>query len=239
MRNVWALAGRELLSLFCSAMAYVVLCGFLLITGVLALVTGTFSPGQPATLVNVFRFTPLVLAFIVPAITMRTISEEYRTGTIEPLMTTPVSDTQVVAGKYLGTLLFYVVLLASTLAYVAIMMVFGSPDLGAMAAAYVGLLLVGMAFLAVGMFASALSRNQIVAWMIAAIPLMVFVWFAGVLSQRTEGQWRDALRTVDIGWHSQRFLTGQVTSESVVFFLAVAAYFLFLAIKVVESRRWR
>ncbi len=237
MRNISAITNRELLSLFCSPVAYIVIAGFLLITGVLAM--DAFQPGQPATLRVVFGFAPYVLAIIVPAIVMRTISEEYRSGTIEALMTTPLSDTELVLGKFLASLIFYVIMLATTVAYYVLMAIYGNPDLGASLAAYLGLLLVGIAFIAVGVFASSLTSNQIVAWMIAAVPLIVFVWFSGFIVGKAEGWLREVFRRIDINWHVSQFNRGLVGTESVIFFLGTAILFLFLAVKVVESRRWR
>ena len=237
MRNTVAIMQRELLSLFFSPIGYIVVTGFLLITGVL--VMDSFGPGKPATLRSVFGFTPYVLTFIVPAIAMRTISEEYRSGTIETLMTAPVSDVQMVVGKYLAALVFYVIMLVGTLIYLILMMIFGSPDMGASFCSYLGLLLVGMAFTAFGVFASSLTRNQIVAWIVGAVPLILFVWFAGFIVDRTEGWVRDAFQQVNVVRHLDQFNRGLVTLEGVVFFVGTAALFLFLTTKVVESHRWR
>lgn len=237
MGKITAVMQRELLALFCSPVAYIVIAGFLLITGVLAM--EAFQPGRPATLRVVFGFAPYVLAIVVPAISMRAISEEYRSGTIEALMTTPVSDAQVVLGKYLASLAFYLIMLATTLVYLVLMLAFGAPDLGAALASYVGLALLGAAFVAVGIFASSLTRNQIVAWMVAAVPLIMFVWFSGFLVGRLEGVWRNAFQRVDINWHLDLFNRGSIATDSVVFFLGTAVLFVFLAVKVVESRRWR
>lgn len=237
MRNVAAIFNRELLALFCSPVAYVVLAGFLLITGILA--SNAFQSGGTASLRVVFALSPYVLALIIPAITMRLISEEYRSGTIEALMTAPVTDGQMVLGKYLAALVFYALMLAATLVYLALMLVFGNPDLGAALSAYVGLLLMGTMFVAVGIFGSSLTSNQIVAWMVAAVPLIVLVWFAGFFSGWVEGWWREVFRAIDIRLMLDQTNRGLLTTETVAFFLGLAAYFLFLSVKVVESRRWR
>ncbi|MFQ5807891.1 MAG: ABC transporter permease [Phycisphaerae bacterium] len=239
MRNTVAIMQRELLSLFFSPIGYIVIAGFLLITGVIVLVTDSFSPGRPATLRNVFDFTPYVLTIIIPAISMRTISEEYRSGTIETLITAPVSDTQFVIGKYLAALVFYTIMLAGTLVYLVLMIIFGNPDVGASLAAYLGLLLIGVAFTAFGVFTSSLTRNQIVAWMLGMVPLMLFVWFAAFIVRIGEGGLRKVFQQINVLRHLDQFNRGLVTAESVVFFLATAALFLFLTVKVVESRRWR
>jgi ABC-2 type transport system permease protein len=230
---------RELLSLFFSPIGYIVAAGFLLITGFIVLVTGAFGPGKPATLRGVFEFTPYVLTIIIPAIAMRAISEEYRSGTIETLTTAPVSDAQFVVGKYLAALIFYAIMLAGTLVYLVLMAIFGNPDIGASLASYLGLFLLGVAFLAFSVFTSSLTKNQIVAWMLGMAPLMLFVWFASYIVQKTQGLMRQVCQQINIMRHLDQFNRGLLTTESVVFFLAVAALFLFLTVKVVESRRWR
>jgi ABC-2 type transport system permease protein len=216
-----------------------VITGFLLLTGLLVLMTGSFAPGQPATLRNFFSFTPYVLAFIIPALTMRMISEEYRSGTIETLMTAPVSDAAMVLGKYLASLAFYLVMLGCTLVYLVVMKMFGNPDMGATLASYLGLLLLGASFLGFGLFTSSLTKNQVVAWMLATVPLMLLVWFAAFITTRTEGWLRDVLQYINIERHLDTFNRGLVTIEGVVFFAATAALFVFLSVKVVESKRWR
>lgn len=239
MRNTVAIMQRELMSLFFSPIGYIVIAGFLLLTGVIVLATDTIAPGAPATLRNVFDFTPYVLTIIIPAICMRTISEEYRTGTIETLMTAPLSDAQMVLGKYLAAVTFYALMLAGTVVYLVIMALFGNPDWGASLSSYVGLLLLGMAFAAYGVFSSSLTANQIVAWMIGMIPLMLFVWFASFVVANAEGLTRDIAQTINVRRHLDQFNRGLIMGESVLFFLATAAFFLFATVKVVESKRWR
>lgn len=239
MRNVVAIMQRELGSLFYSPIGYTVICGFLLLTGVIMAGLGNFGPGKPATLRSIFEFTPYVLAFLVPAITMRSISEEYRSGTIESLMTAPITDAQMVLGKFIAAVCFYAIMLGATLIYLIVLWKYGNPDIGASLTAYLGLLLAGVAFVGFGIFASSLTRNQIVAWMIGAIPLVLFVWFAAWLVQKSEGTSREILQRVNILRHLDQFNRGLIGVESVVFFLGVAAVFVFLAVKVVESKRWR
>ncbi len=239
MRNALAIMQRELLSLFFSPIGYIVIAGFLLLTGVIVLVTESLAPGKPATLRQFFQFTPYVLTIIIPAITMRTIAEEYRSGSIEALMTAPVSDAQMVLGKYLASTIFYAIMLAGTLVYLAVMLLYGSPDLGASLSSYLGLLLIGVSFCAFGVFTSCLTRNQIVAWMAATIPLMLFVWFAQYIVSVASGGLREAFQRANVVRHLDQFNRGLITLESVVFFLTTAALFIFLSVKVVESRRWR
>jgi len=239
MRNTVAIMQRELLSLFFSPIGYIVIAGFLLLTGIIVLVTDSFGPGKPATLRAVFDFTPYVLTIIIPAITMRAISEEYRNGTIESLMTAPVSDSELVLGKFAAAVVFYAIMLGATLVYLVMMAMFGNPDVGASLSSYLGLFLLGVAFLGVGIFTSSLTSNQIVAWIVGCVPLMLFVWFAGFIVGRVHGGLRSVLQRVNVMRHLDQFNRGLVTTESVVFLVGTAVLFVFLAIKVVESRRWR
>ncbi len=239
MRTLTAITQRELLSLFCSPIGYIVMAGFWLVTGVLVWATGAFEPGQPATLRDVFFWTPFVLTIILPALSMRSISEEYRTGTIETLMTAPVSDTQVVLGKYLASLVFYALMLGGTFIYLVLLAAFSDPDWGSVVSAYLGLLLVGMFFAAFGLFASSLTHNQIVAWILGAVPLILLAWFAFFVVGRVEGWLREVLQQINVMGRFGDFARGQVELDAIVFFLAAAVLFLFLTVKVVESRRWR
>lgn len=239
MRNVTAIMQRELLSLFCSPIGYIVIAGFLLITGLLVWVTGSFEPGRPASLRELLHFIPFVLTVIIPAITMRAISEEYRTGTIESISTAPVSDTQFVMGKFLAVFAFYLVMVACTLAYLVMMAIFGNPDIGASLSTYVGLVLVGLLFTTFGLFASSLTNNQIVAWVLGAVPLLLLtalaLWIVGV----SEGWVRTAAEQINFMGKFEQFARGSISTGGLVYFLGAAAFFLFLTVKVVESRRWR
>ncbi len=239
MRNMCAIMQRELLSLFCSPIGYIVIAGFLLITGVSVLWTGSFAPGKPATLRDVFFWTPWVLTVIVPAISMRALSDEYRSGTIETLMTAPLSDLQMVLGKYFASLIFYVIMLTPTLAYLLLMELYGNPDWGASLAAYVGLLLIGAMFTAFGLFASSLTRNQVVAWILGWVPLLLFACLAFFVVGQVQGWLRLVFQQVNVIGRFDEFSRGLITTDGLVFFLGTAALFLFLTVKVVESRRWR
>jgi ABC-2 type transport system permease protein len=234
-----AIMQRELLSLFCSPIAYIVIAGFWLITGVLVWVSATFEPGKPAMLRDVFWWTPLVLTIIIPAISMRTICEEYRSGTIETLMTAPLTDGQMVLGKYLASLVFYLIMITGTLVYMVLMEIYGDPDWGAALAAYLGLVLVGVFFTAFGVFASSLTRNQIVAWILGFVPLLLFAWLAYYVADRPEGWMRQVLQQINVMGRFGEFARGQVKTDAIAYFLVLGGLFLFLSVKVVESRRWR
>lgn len=239
MRNVTAIMQRELLSMFCSPIGYIVISGFLLITGLLVWATQSFEPGKPASMRELLRLAPFVLTVIIPAITMRSISEEYRTGTIESVSTAPVADSQFVVGKFFAVVVFYAIMVLCTLVYLVMMELFGNPDWGASMAAYVGLLLLGLLFAAFGLFASSLTNNQIVAWILGAVPLLLLSALAFWIVENNRGWLRSAAQQINFMGRFEQFARGSVGLENVVFFLGSAAFFLFLTIKVVESRRWR
>lgn len=239
MTKVLAIMNRELLSLFCSPIGYITIAGFLVITGLLVVWTEGFSPGKPADLRAVFFWTPFVLTVFVPAISMRSIADEYRSGTIESLMTAPLSDAQMVIGKFLAAYIFYVVMIAGTLIYLVLMSVYGRPDWGASISAYIGLLLIGAAFTAFGLFTSSLTRNQIVAWILGAVPLLLVACLGYFLANSVEGWLRDALQEMNVVGRMDLFMRGLIRSDEVIFFLGLTGLWLFLTVKVVESRRWR
>lgn len=239
MRNITAIMQRELLALFCSPIAYVVLAGFLLITGIGMLVGRTFEPGKPATLRAIFELAPFVLTIIIPAITMRAISEEYRTGTIESLTTAPVTESEFVLGKYCAGVVFLLVMLLGTSAYLVLMEVFGNPDWGASLSAYLGLLFLGMLYLAVGLMTSSLTSNQIIAWISAAIPLLLLAFLTLWIVTKTDGVARVIAQQMNFKGRFDEFARGIVSLGGVVFFVGSILVFLFITIKIVESRRWR
>lgn len=239
MHNVTPVMRRELAAFFWSPIAYVVLTIFLLVCGILfALVS--FVPGGESSLRTLLGGQlPLILVFVVPMLTMRLFSEEYRSGTIETLMTAPVSETDVVLGKFLGGFLFYVVLVASTAVYAVIMASFGRLDPGMLFCNYLGLVLLGGLFVSIGLFFSACTRNQIVAVICSFVFIGVFTFLANLLAQKTSGALRLLLHHLSILDHYQDFARGLLDVDHVIFFVTTTALFLFLSVKVLESRRWR
>jgi ABC-2 type transport system permease protein len=187
-----------------------------------------------------FWITTLTL---VPVLTMRLFAEEQRAGTIEMLMTAPVSDVAVVLAKYFGALAFYVVIWAPTVLYVLVLRGLGPlaapPDLGPIAAGYLGTLLVGAFYLAVGLVCSVLTRNQMVAAIIC-FALLCVLFFGGFIAFIARV---DAVRDV-AGYfcaltHMRDFARGAVDTRPVVFYISGAALMLFLAVKLVEARKWK
>jgi len=238
MSKVLLLTRREISAFFVSPIAYVAIALFLMVSSVF-FVWMDFNQGQPATLRASFNVMMIVLVFFLPLLTMRALAEEQKTGTIETLLTAPVTDVQVVVAKFLGSWIFFLVMLAPTLLYVVMLEAFGNPDLGPIASGYLGLALLGAAYVAIGLFASSLTRNQIIAAVITVIFLLMLAWPVPYVAQAVPPPWRNIIQTATMLTHYTDFSQGVVDLAHVVYFAAVTVYALFLTVKVLESRRWR
>ena len=234
---VGAMMRKELYSYLVSPMAYVVAAVFLLINGFiffLILANGFADP----TLQPLLPTTAFLLLLVIPVLTMRLLAEERGTGTIELLMTFPITDTQVVLGKYFATMVVYVLMLVPTLAYVGILKIYGNSEWGPLITAYLGLILLGGAFVAIGMFSSSLARNQIVAGVVG-IGILLLLWVmgaaTGILGPRLSG----VLAYLSLSDHFQNFGQGVIELKDIVFYVSVIIAALFLTVRVFESGRWR
>jgi len=171
--KTFAIARRELSATFVSPVAYVIGALFLLSAGLWFFHT-VFVPGHPASLRPLFEAMAYLMIFAVPLLTMRLISEELRSGTVETLLTAPVTEAQVIGGKFLGVMGFYLALLASTLVFLLLMILYGEPDFGVVLSGYLGMTLLGAAFVSVGLFTSCLTQHQAVAAVVAVALLATF-----------------------------------------------------------------
>jgi ABC-2 type transport system permease protein len=240
MTNIWVLARRELSAFFFSPIAYLVAFFFLICTGVYFAFYGPrLEPGAEATMESLFMFMIIVLTLFVPPLTMRLLAEELRSGTVEMLMTAPVTDIEVVLGKFLGALLFYLVLLVPTLGYLVILRIHSHLDYGPILAGYLGLVLIGGLYISVGTFFSALSRYQIVAAVASIVVLFVFAYIIGQASLEASGSFRSLLQLLSVEGHYRDFARGVFDTSHLIYFISGIVFFLFLTVKVVESRKWR
>lgn len=238
MNAALAIAGRELASYFRRLSGWALLALFLLLTGVFFAV-GTIQPGEPASMRAFFTVADRLAVVIAPAISMRLIAEELRTGTIETLMTAPVSDWEVVFGKFLGGLGFFLALLAPTLVYAIALEALAEPDWGAIAAGYIGLLLVGSLYVAIGLAFSAATSNQLVA-LLGTLFFLVLARIGPVLAAAQLGPPLDEwLYGLSIDVRVADFAKGVLDTGHVIFFLGLSAWFVVVAVIIVESRRWR
>lgn len=238
MSRAITIARREFLSYLFSPIAYVAMTLFLLAAGFLF--RKDFEPGQPAAMRTIFEWMVWLLVVIVPLMCMGLIAQEWATGTIEPLMTAPVGESDVVIGKFLGSLGLFVLLLLPTLFYVVMLRIFSRPDIGPIFSGYLGILLVGSLFIAIGLFCSSLTRSQIVAAVTTSAILFVITilpWWVGG-EATLAGFWRNVADQTVFRRYTD-FSKGVIDIGNLVFFIATTGVFLFLTVKVLESRRWK
>jgi len=232
------IAKRELSSYFYSPIAYVAMTLFLLACG--GLFWGDFQPGQPVAMRTIFEWMVWLLVLVIPMLCMGLLAQEWATGTIETMMTAPVDETEMVLGKFLGSLAFFVFLLVPTIFYVLLLRIYGRPDFGPIFSGYLGILLVGALFIAIGLFCSSLTKSQVVS-AVSSVAILVVItiipWWAGSKASLSNF-WR---KLVDQGVSTRYtdFSKGVIDTGNVVFFIASTAVFIFLTVKVLESRRWK
>lgn len=250
MRKFLTLLSREIKTYFYSPVAYVVLCALLFVSGFNFYTAVSIMNRQPMeyTVIEAFFNTvlfwfPFVLVF--PLLTMRIYSEEFKMGTIEPLLTAPIRDWQVVLSKYLGVLFFYIILwLPSLLFFVAFKQVTGgdaAQAAGAYGGSYLLLLLLGMFYLSVGCLASALTKNQIIA-AVVSFAAIVLLFFAGLLSfilLNVSSGVRNVIGYFSAIEHMGTFSKGIIDSRPIVFYLSMTALMLFITHQVLQFRKWK
>jgi ABC-2 type transport system permease protein len=241
------IAKREIATYFLSPVAYVVTvvwlvwCGlqFYLLAGVFASAPNLSASANPLSAFfggSVLFFIPLLV--FAPVLTMRLLAEERHTGTLEPLLTAPVTSAHVVIGKYLAALVYWVGLWLPTLMYVWITRQFGRIDLGAVLASYLGVFGIGLYYMAIGLAMSALAKNQIVAALLTFM-LLSGLFAVGLLSfVDTFADYRDAIDYISLWGHMQSFSKGIVDTRFVVFDLSLAGLFLYLAWRALDGRSW-
>ena len=236
MRNVWAVATRELRSYFLSPLAYVVIALFLALSGYLfALI---LANGREASLRGLVQNVSVLYLFIVPAISMRLLAEEQRTGTVELLLTNPVQEWEIVTGKFLASVMLVLVMLALTLVFPLFLFIFGNPDRGPIVTGYVGIFLQAAAFLSVGLWASSLTQNQIVA-AIVSFALLLVLWLSDNLGQFRGGTFGAIVSYTSVINHFQSFPQGVIQSNDVVYYLTLVLAGIVLSTLSLQSRRYR
>ncbi|GAB4255004.1 MAG: ABC transporter permease [Saprospiraceae bacterium] len=230
MSATWIIAKRELNANFDSLIAYIILVLFLGFTGYFTWFGGSdIFYRKQADLVVFFAVAKWTLFFFIPAITMRQFAEERRTGTIELLLTKNVTERQVVLGKFLASFLIVAVALACTLPFYISVSMLGNVDHGAILMGYLGLLLLSAAYISIGLFASSLTNNQIVAFMLALFIGIFFHFLFDMMAAGTTGWLANLLQTLSVSAHFDSIARGVVDSKDVVFFLSLVVLGLLLA----------
>lgn len=252
MRNIVAITQKELKSYFASPIAYFVIGLFALFYGYFFAVmlqwfvrNSMGQMGGPQTMnINqdmlrlVLQNVTVLLLFILPAITMRTFSEERRSGTIELLLTSPLTDLQIIFGKFLGALSLYGMMLAVTLVHVGALFLYGNPEWKPILTSYLGLVLLGGSFLAVGLFISTLTVNQIVSY-ILTFSVFLLLWVISWIGSISTGRMTEVTTYLSIIEHFDDFSKGVIDTTHVIYYLSLIAFGLFLTSKSVDTERWR
>ncbi len=253
MRNVLAIAHKELRSYFASPIAYVVIGFFAILYGFFfsfilqafvrqAMQAGLMGGAQPMNVNQqvirpVFQNVTVVALFLLPMVTMRTYSEEKRSGTIELLLTSPLTDVQIVLGKFLGAMALYCAMLAITIVHLGVLFLWGNPEWKPILTAYLGFVLFGGCFVSLGLFISSLSKNQIVAGVVTfAVFLLLWVvsWIGSITPEAEK-----LTSYLSIVEHFDDFTKGVIDTSHLIYYLSFITFGLFLTVKSVESERWR
>ncbi len=243
MRSIFL---KEINSFFSSLIGYLVIGGFLLLLGLMLWIfpDNSILESKFASLDELFNVAPLVLMFLIPAITMRSFAEENQSGTIELLITKPVADWQIILAKFFACLTLVVIAILPTIVYYISIYMLGSPpgnlDSGAIMGSYIGLIFLGSCFVAIGIFSSSLTKNQIVAFIIATFLCFLFHWGFNYTSriQMFVGTLDDLIQSLGIDFHYGSISRGLVDTRDVIYFLSLSGFFLFLTLLMVERRKW-
>lgn len=244
MSTTRLIAFRELASFFRLPVGWVVIALYLLLAGGL-FAWLALTPGEPASMRIFFSLSAWLLLPVAPAISMRLFSEEFRAGTMEPLQTSPATDSAIVVGKFIGGFFFLIAMLTPTIAYPIVLHQISSPapDPGPILAGYASLLLAGGLYLAIGLFASSLTSNQTLAYIVALLAILIVLLGAAFAPENPAGPIEQAASTLasalSISKRLGEFAKGVVSLSSVIFFVSGIVWFVVLTIVSVQSRRWR
>jgi ABC-2 type transport system permease protein len=256
MRNIIAIAQKELKSYFSGPIAYIAIGLWALLYGYFFVAILQFfvrrgmqmnqmgMQGPQSMNVNQELIRPLLqnvtimILFVMPMVTMRTYSEEKRSGTIELLLTSPLTDFQIIMGKFLGAMALYAVMLLVTTIHIGLLFIYGNPEWKPIVTAYLGLFLLGGCFISMGLLISSLTKNQIVAGMVtfAVFLLLWIITWIGSFSGPTVDQLTQYLSIID---HLDDFSKGVVDTKHVIYYVSFITFGLFLTAKSVDSERWR
>ena len=256
MKNIWSLVKKEVRAYFGSPIAYAVMFGFMLLTGYFFYSLIMWFNAQAMQMaqnpyyaqqvnINEMVFSPLlhnmsiVLIFVVPLLTMRLLAEEKKTGTDELLYTSPLTVGQIVLGKYFAALILLAVLLGLSALLSVFVFALGNPELAPWLTGYLGLFLMGAAFIAIGLFYSSLTENQIVAAILTMMTLLLFLLLSWVSSLGSGAAWTKVVGYLSFSEHFEDLTRGIIDTKDVVYFISVSFFGVFLAHSVLQSRRWR
>lgn len=238
MNRMLAIVRREYAAFFRMPLGWIVAALFLFLSGVV-FVRAALQPGEPASMRDFFAFWWRVLIVISPAISMRLLAEEHRTGTIDTVLSSPVNEVSIVAGKFFASLAFLITCLLPTLAYVGVLFMLARPDPGPIIAGYLGIILLGSLQLALGLLFSSLTSSQTLAFLATLFTLILLetgsVWLAGILPS----PWDSASLALSTELRIGDFAKGVIDTGHVAYFIMVTLWLCGLAALVLRVRRWR
>lgn len=242
MRNIWIITKRELGAYFGTPLAYVFAVIFVALTGAFAFFIGNFFERGQADLQPFFNYHPWLYLLLVPAIAMRLWAEERKSGTIELLMTLPISTSEAIIGKFLAAWIFIGIALALTFPMWITVNILGKPDNGVILASYIGSFLMAGAFLAIGSCISALTKNQVIAFIVASTICFLLVMSGTDLVLNFFRSWApqiivDAVASLSFLTHFNEIMRGVISLASVFFYISLIAFFLFANAIVVDQRK--
>ncbi len=240
MKNAPSIFVREIKAYFVSPIAYVVLIAFVVLSGFFFAAYFNWASlyqGE-ANMRGIFLNVSITMLFVSPLITMRLFAEEKRSGTIEILMTSPVTDAEVVIGKFAASFVLFVIMLALTFTCPLFFIIYSKPDIAPMAVGYLGLLLLGAAFISLGVVTSSVTKNQIVAALTSFV-LLLGLWVIGWMSSTVGSQLGRILSFISLVEHFEDFSNGILDTKHVVYYVSFAAFCLFLAVKSMQSAKWK
>ncbi len=237
MKKIWIITRQEIRSFFDSLMAYIMLLAFLGFSGFFTWLYGSdiFFLGQ-ASLQSFFSIAYWTLFFFIPALTMKSLAEEIKTGTLEMILTKPVTHWHFVSGKFLATLLLIVIALVLTLPYYITVSQIGKVDHGAVIAGYLGLILMAAAYTSIGIFASSISNNQIVAFLLALFIGIFFHILFDIISSAFTGWLGEVFNYLSLSTHFESISRGVIDTKDLLYFLSIVFVGLVSAEMVLEKR---
>jgi len=233
--NIFTIFRREIRSSFNSPVAYVVIVVFLAIIG--WFFTSNLFLMNVASLRIVFELVPIIFLFFIPAITMRLLAEERKAGTLELLTTKPVRDVEIVLGKFLAAWTLLVAALIPTLLYLITIMVLGKPEIGPLLTGYLGLLLMGAAYVGIGLFASSLTENQIIAFIVAFL-IVLGLFMMDKILMFVPAALASTVEFLGIDYHFSNIARGVIDSRDIIYFCSLIGFSLMLATVSLERRKW-
>ena len=255
MRSVWTITKKELMTYLYSPIAYILTAFFLLVSGfffynILAWANEQtlrmLQSGYPLERVNVnqmlfapfFNNMTIILMFLLPLLTMRLFADEKKMRTEELLLTSPVRLSSIIAGKYLAALIIYAIILLLTATFAVFVFAYGNPEPAPLLTAYLGLFLLGAVFIAIGLFASALTENQVIAAAISFSTILL-IWVISWIGESGPGAWKGILTYLSFFSHFQNMVNGIIDTQDIVYYLTFIFLGLYLTRSVFEFRKWR